>query len=455
MTDRLPSGSPRLDAILGGGLLANSISLIIGLPGSGKTILAQQYLFANSTRERPGIYCPTVSESLDKMLGFVRSQAYFDREALGERVFYEDLSQSLHAGGLPAVLDQVTGILRERRAGLVVIDSFKALRPYAPSEEGFRRFLHGLAECFAGFALSTLWVGEYGVEQLESMPEAAVADAILSLGTEQVGVRDRRVIRVLKLRGSAYLSGGHSYQITDRGLDAFPRLADPMELGEPAAPSAVRSGIPGLDELVGGFQSGTSVLLMGPPGVGKTVLGLHFIMAGVSRGEPAIITTFRENPSQLERVARSFGLTLAVPGLTMLYRAPVDLRLDQWVYQLLEAVEATGTRRVLIDSLRDLSAVAWDPGSFHEYLYSLLQRLGRAGVTVVMTEESSDLFGLTAVDSPAAGVVDDVFLLHYVRRDGLWSRVVRVLKSRGRSHSSAEAPLRIIDRGLEVVPGGD
>ncbi len=464
MTARLSSGSPRLDGILCGGLLANSTSLIIGLPGSGKTILAQQYLFANATRERPGIYCSTVSESLEKMLGFAQGQAYFDRDALGERVFFEDLSGVLHAGGLPAVLDRLTGLLQERRPGLLVIDSFKALRAYARTEEVFRRFLHGAVERLSAFALSSLWVGEYAAEQLESMPEAAVVDAIIALRTDRLGARDNRALRVLKLRGSAYLTGEHAYEISDRGVDTFHRLADSAEEREQATDSTVAlteaavvgSGIPGLDELVGGFPAGASILLMGPTGVGKTVLGLHFVLQGLRRGEPGVIATFQENPAQLERTAASFGLTLAHPELSLLYRAPVGVRLDQWASQLLDIVEAAGAKRLLIDGLGDLSAVSWDPGSFREYLYSLLQRLARAGVTAVLTQEIPELFGITSmagVHSPH--VVDFVLLLHYVDRDGLWSRAVRVLKTRGRSHSSAAAFLRISDRGLEVASADD
>ena len=464
MTARLSSGSPRLDAILGGGLLAHSTSLIIGLPGSGKTILAQQYLFANATRERPGLYCPTVSESLEKMLGFAQGQAYFDRDALGERVFYEDLSGVLHAGGLPAVLDQLTSLLQERRPGLVVIDSFKALRAYAATEELFRRFLHAVAERLSAYALSSLWVGEYAAEQLESMPEGAVVDAIISLRTDRLGARDSRALRVLKLRGSAFLTGEHAYEISDQGLDAFPRLADPIEAREqaidsvvaPSEPAVLRSGIPGLDELVGGFPAGASILLMGPTGAGKTVFGLHFVLQGLRRGEPGVIATFQEDPVQLEGVAASFGLTLAQPGLSLLYRAPVGVRLDEWVCELLDIVEATGAKRMMIDGLGDLSAVAWDPESFREYLYSLLQRLARAGVTVMLTQEIPELFGITSVAGvPSPHVVDFVLLLQYVDREGLWTRAVRVLKSRGRSHSSAAAPLRIIDRGLEVASAGE
>ena len=127
---RLSSGSERIDQVLGGGLVANGINLVIGRPGSGKTILCEQYVFHNATVERPALYLSTVSESLDKMLRYGESLEYFDNRAIGTRVIYEDLGHCLSDQGLAGVLERVTTLLRERRPGIVVIDSFKALRDY-------------------------------------------------------------------------------------------------------------------------------------------------------------------------------------------------------------------------------------------------------------------------------------------------------------------------------------
>src|SRR5215207_4964361 len=125
MSERLSSGHPRLDAVLGGGVPANGINMLIGLPGSGKTILAQQYVFANATPERPALYLATVSEPFDKILRYGQTLAFFDRKAVGRSVFYEDLGTVLNERGLAGVLEQVNTLIKERRPGLIVIDSFK------------------------------------------------------------------------------------------------------------------------------------------------------------------------------------------------------------------------------------------------------------------------------------------------------------------------------------------
>ena len=457
MADRILSGSAGLDLVLGGGLLRNATNLIIGRPGSGKTILAQQYLFRNTTVERPGLYFSTVSEPLDRMLRFAEGLSFFDRRAIGRSVFFEDLSPALHANGLTGAADHLGAQLLERRPALVVIDSFKALRPYAATEEEYRRFLHTLAAQSLGSAMTSFWVGEYGEEDGAAAPEAAVADAILLLSSQTREGREMRIMRVVKLRGSGFRSGQHVYRISPQGLEVYARFADPVDGDSYDLERGVTaSGVPGLDEILGGFPVGCSTLVLGPAGVGKTVLGLHFILGGAARGEPGVIATLQENPSQLERTARGFGMTLNVPGVTVLYETPVDLYLDQWVHELLDCVERTGARRVVVDSMDGLIWSASDAVTFREAIYSLAQRLSRAGVALLMTQETPDLFGAARTFGDGfIHVADNVLLMNFVNQGGLWTRAVTVLKSRGQSHSSAEAPFRIIDRGMELVPGGE
>jgi circadian clock protein KaiC len=125
--DRLRSGSDRLDLILGGGLPGNAIHLIVGPPGSGKTILAEQYAFANATAQRPAVYLSTVSEPLDKLVRFGQTLEFFDVNSVGQRVFYESLGEDLEEGGLQRTLERLRVLLRERHPGILIIDSFKAL----------------------------------------------------------------------------------------------------------------------------------------------------------------------------------------------------------------------------------------------------------------------------------------------------------------------------------------
>lgn len=134
MTPRIPSGSPGLDGILGGGLAADSITLVCGPPGSGKTILAEQYVFENATPERPAVYMSTVSEPHEKIIRYGQSLDFFDAGRVGRDVFYEDLGTPLVNDGLPAVAAAIDAVLKDRRPGILVIDSFKALGAFASTE---------------------------------------------------------------------------------------------------------------------------------------------------------------------------------------------------------------------------------------------------------------------------------------------------------------------------------
>lgn len=451
MTDRLPSGSDRLDAVLGGGLPLNGITLLAGRPGSGKTILAQQYLFGNATVDRPALYLSTVSEPLEKILRYGQSLDYFDTSALGASVFYEDLGQTLNDQGLPGVLARVTELLRQRRPGLVVIDSFKALRVYATDAGAFRRFLHELAGRLSAMAVTSFWVGEYGDADASDAPEFAIADAILSLSADNTAEREMRVLQVLKLRGSGFLTGKHTYRLSRAGLEVFPRLADPIDVasyGEGV--ERISSGVPALDGMLSeGYWRGSSTLVAGPSGAGKTLLGLHFIFAGAQRGETGVIATFQENPVQLQRILQGFSWSLQDAGIELMYRSAVDLYLDEWVHDFLETVERTGARRVLIDSLGDLRAAAGDELRFREYVYSLLQRCARANVSVMMTQEVPELFGVTRLSEYGIShLSDNVVLLQFLRGDSALKRALTVLKTRGSAHDQHLRQYEITAEGV-------
>src|SRR5215470_7841433 len=200
MSDRLLSGQESLDAVLDGGLPGNAITLIVGRPGSGKTILAQQYVFRNGRPDRPAVYFSTVSEPLEKIVRFGQSLAFFDTAAIGTSVFYEDLGTTVHRDGLSGVAEHLGRVIRERRPGLIVIDSFKALQAFAPDYGEFRKFLHQLAGRLGAFPAASLWVGEYEDAEIASMAEFAVADAILNLTSERVGQREARFLQVKKLQ---------------------------------------------------------------------------------------------------------------------------------------------------------------------------------------------------------------------------------------------------------------
>lgn len=455
--DRIRSGNAQLDSILDGGLPANAINLLIGEPGTGKTVLADQYVFQNATEERPAIYYSTVSEPLDKLMRYGQTLSFFRPEAMGKSVFFQPLSEELRAGGLEAVVKMIAEDIKTRRPGVMVIDSFRALAAFA-DPQAYRSFLADLAELLTAFPVTAFWVGEYTAQDIARAPEFAVCDSILSLSREDSGMREYRNIQVLKLRGSGFLAGKHSCRITEDGIKIFPRLADPGDVSEyPALTSRTSSGIPAVDGLVQrGFLSGSSTLVAGPAGSGKTLMGLHFILAGISTGQPGIIATLQENPTQLGSIAQGFGWSLNSEGLHLRYTSAVDLYIDEWIHGLLDTIEETGARRVVIDSLGDVQSSSRDSMQFHEFVYSFIQRCAREGVSNLLTLELPELFEVKRLtENSFSHLADNVVLLRYIYNRSRIKRTLTVIKSRGTYHDPGVHEFEITGDGIVLKRDSD
>jgi circadian clock protein KaiC len=363
------------------------------------------------------------------------------------------VGELLGTKGLSGVLERIDALVKEHRPGMLVVDSFKALSFYAADQGEFRRFLHSLSGRLSAFPVTSLWLGEYDRAELTTAPEFAVADAIVSLSSDRASQRELRVLQVLKLRGSGFLSGTHAYRLSAAGIEVFPRLADPVDpAAYPLPTERISSGIPVLDAmLTDGYWPGVATLVAGPSGAGKTLMGLHFVVSGARRGEPGIIASLQENPTQLERVAQGFGWSLAEDGIELLYRSPVDLYIDQWVYELLAAIERTGARRVLIDSLGDLAFAAGDQMRYREYLYSLVQRCSRLGVSLLMTYELPELFQLIRLSEVGVShVSDNVVVLQYLRHQSELRRTLTVLKTRASLHQPQVREFTITPEGITL-----
>lgn len=455
MIERLPTGDRRLDDILNGGLLKNAINLIVGVPGSGKTILSQQLVFHNATTDHPALYLSTLSEPLDKILRYGETLSFFDRSAIRDgRIVYEDMGQPLREHGLDAALAAVDRYLKELRPGIVVFDSFTSFREMARDATEFGRFLYKLTRHLTPSATSSIWNSPYSRDQALTAPEFAVADAIVALDVRRIAEREIRLLQVMKLRGSGFRTGEHAYRITDAGVTVFPRLADVHDVSRyELTGGRAASGIKALDDLLGdgGYWTGATTAIAGPSGIGKTLMGLHFLYRGAEVGEPGVLATFEENETQLSRIVGSFGWSIDNPNVHVMNRGVVDLNIDEWVYELIDTVERTGSKRVVVDSLADLAAVAGDRTRFREWMYSLIQRFTRAGISLMLIVEIGDLFHVTRISEDAIShLADNVVLLQYVREGAELGRALTVIKTRAMRHHPTVYRYEITQNGFEL-----
>jgi circadian clock protein KaiC len=453
---RIASGNEALDGILGGGYIADSTNLVMGLPGTGKTVLAQSIAFHAATPERPALFISTVSEPMDRMLRYVQQFEFFDPDKVGEALLYEDLSEVLRSGDVTSAVGQIVELIKEYRPAILVIDSFKALHAFAASANEFRTALSVLSSVLSSLAVTSFWVGEYSSGEIVDLPEFAVADSVVELVLTKTGTGDLRYLRVSKLRGSGFAVGEHAFRIGPGGLEMFPRIVTPnVPLDYQMASMRASTGVEALDAMLfEGVWKGSSTIVFGPPGSGKTLLGLHFIFRGIERGEKGLIVTMQENPTQLQRIVQGFGWDLqeALDSgmLCLRYISPVGTSMDEIVTRASEDARREGSQRVLVDSINDLAS-AVDEDRFRDFMYSFVQYLAVNGISAVMTHETSDLFSTTVHSSYGIShMSDNVILLTYVRRDATIKRAIAVIKTRGSGHDPGMREFVIAREGIVV-----
>jgi circadian clock protein KaiC len=447
---RITTGSPELDEILGGGFPANSINIIMGEPGSGKTILAERMIFANASDDRPILYLTTLSEPLDKLVRYLQQFRFFDPDKLSGAIVYDSIGAELAARGVGALIPKLKDAIQEMRPKIIIVDSFKAIHDLASSVPEMRRMLYEMAGLLTAYDTTTFLIGEYSEHHIPIFPEFAVADAMIELARSKLSTRDERFLRVLKLRGSSYLEGLHGFRITLDGLEVYPRLVSPkIAPGYELLRRRIPTGVPGLDELLGGgFYAGRCTLVAGSSGTGKTTLGLQFAIEGLRRGEPCMYVNFEENPTQLASQLRDVGSDLDEAcrnGLQLLYASPVELQIDSIVSQMSRFARQNGFGRIVVDAIGDLAIACEDAQRYHGYLYALVQHFAVHGVTALLTHESH----VETVDARVSALCDNLLSL-CVDFKNTARRTLRIVKARGLEHSLDPQTMHITAKGAWI-----
>ncbi len=449
-----PTGIPGLDYVLGGGIRRGSLVMIVGPPGSGKTTLATQHAFARAREGARSIIFTAFSEPSGKLIEHLGTFTFFDHALLGEQVQVLSLQAFLERG-LAAAGDEIVAAARQARAELIVLDGFSSLRTAASSTPETREFLYAVSGRLAILGLTTMITSEAEPRDTTLYPEATTADVIIGIYSSLSGVRQRRGLEVIKARGASPRSGLHGFAVGEAGVAVYPRLEsrvvvntveeaddadDPGELGPRVEPARVRFDLPELDTILGGgLTRDTQTLLLGQIGTGKTILALHFALAGVRAGEHVVYFSLRENRRQLLQKATLFGLGEALRaalapggGLTLVRLPSVELDTDLVTTRLLDTLDQTGARRLVIDSVAELErqVAASDERRMSNYAAALVESLRARGITALLAREiaTADTDPLGSASNALAILSENVIILRRVEHDDRQHRVLAVQK---------------------------
>jgi circadian clock protein KaiC len=459
--ERVQTGIAALDHLLQGGIPAGAAVLVVGRPGSGKTILAHQIMFHNGSPEAKAIYLTTLAEPQIKVMKFQQEFSFFDASKFQRSVIYHDLGSHLRMGGPSRCLEVLDDLLQKHQPSLIILDTIKTLADMISSVSAYREFLTDLSLRLATWGCTALLLGEYSEEEIGIRPESAIADGIIYLSGTEERQQQKRFLRILKMRGTAFSGGETFFKITGDGLKLFPRLNPELkdQVYDLQTDRRFSTGVAGLDEMTdGGYPMGTTTLLSGATGTGKTLLSLHFAYAGLAVGEPVIYVTFEENPRQIVRDGFRIGLDLQPyidnGLLQIVHSSPMELDLDEHVFMLQSAVREMEAKRLIIDSITAFEVSVRDPVKYIDYMWSMTDFFKTRGVTVQLNHEVHDSANVTELTKHAFScVADNIVALRYIQVGQELRRAVRVVKVRGSAHGITLKELVIGPGGVTVADG--
>jgi circadian clock protein KaiC len=458
---RLNTGVRNLDALFMGGLPKGTVAVLAGPPGAGKTILAQQICFHNASTDSRVLYFSTLSEPTAKTLRYLSQFDFFDATKIDAGIQFIDLGVILRADGLEPAAKLIMEHVKKVKPSIVVVDSFKAFDDLAKSHEELRKFGYEIAVNLMAWEAPALLLGEYGPRDLATNPVFSVIDGLVTLQQREQSGEQQRFIQISKMRGTEHSRDEHSFVITQNGIEVFaPRVTiqrDDRDDRKTTEPQRLRTGISKLDELLGnGIPVGSSLLIAGVAGTGKTVLGLEFLYRGAQAGEKGIIFSFEETEERLRASARGLGWDLDAEidrGLIEIVFIPQpNIMVEGHLLMMRERVEKLEAKRVVVDSVSVFLHKVKDPQIAREktfQLASVIQNARAVGFLATDIPYGSSQLSRFGVEET---VVDGVILLTSSEEVFERQRYIEVYKLRNTAHSKGRHNLVIEQGGIRIFP---
>lgn len=466
-TPRLATGIPGLDEILHGGFIGGRLYLVDGEPGAGKTTLALQFLRQGVSEGEPCLYV-TLGETAGELKAGAESHRWSldgmeiaelitdEDQLLGdaELTMYHPSEVELHET-TRRIIEAVERIKPRR----MVLDSLSELRLLAQSSLRYRRQILALKQFFIGRNCTVLLLDDRSGDSVDTQVHS-IAHGVIALErlvpTYGPAVRQ---LRVTKFRGSDFISGQQDLVVRRGGLEVFPRLR-PSDHGSPYSREVVPSGVPALDELLGGgTQRGTATLLIGPAGTGKSTIAAQYASAAARRGELAVIYTFEEPRALLLDRLRALGLAEGNGGhpegrLRVEQIDPADVLPSQFTNRVRQAVEGDGARVIVIDSLNGFFNAMPEERALTVQLHELLSYLGNHGVATFLVAAQSGMMMGNAMHNvvDASYLADTVMLFRMYEHAGSVRKALSVMKKRSGPHEATIRQLWFDAEGVHLSP---
>jgi circadian clock protein KaiC len=439
--ERVTTGIEGLDLVLGGGLPKGGISIVQGTPGAGKTILGNQLCFHHVANGGRALYVTLLAENHARMLQHMGQLSFFNTSVVPDRLYYISAFRTLEEHGLKGLLDLLRREVLNRDATLLILDGLIAVEESAATARDFKKFIHEL-QAQATLSDCTMLLLT-GAPSKPISPEHTMVDGVLELRSELYGRRAERDLQVHKMRGIDVIRGRHTVRIDSSGMLVFPRLEG--LLAHPTADGGVSgasrsTGLKELDRMTGGgLPRGSTTLLIGPAGSGKTTLGLH-MLTQCSVEEPGLLFGFYETPAALEVKAAAIKLPLRKliksGAVEVIWQPTTEAMIDEIGHRLLAAVRRRGVMRLVVDGLGGFERLAPDRSRLDAILSAFNNEFFNLGTTTLYIAEAEVSGGIKGV--PLDGLVlkgvspvaQNILLMRYVELRSTLYRMLSVLKVR-------------------------
>jgi circadian clock protein KaiC len=448
------SGISGLDEILGGGFIRPSTMLIAGVTGTGKTTITMQSIFNAAKEDEVCMFITAMSEPIAMINNFMSRFSFYNISLMGKgNVKYVSLDSSLIKNGSLAIINEIEKNIELIKPDRIVIDPINVLTCWMNDNEK-REFYYDLFTKIKGWNSLVLITSELLEDDIWKDEVSYVTDGIIYLSNEKV--RDTRVrnLEILKIRGQAYQAGKHSYRITNNGLTIYPIL----QAVEKQVPLNERTttGITGLDKMIeGGLIKGSSTLISGGSGTGKTIMGLQFAVACALKGEPVVFVAFEEEPQIIKNNALTFGWDIEKfenKGLFKIIPCSAhQMDINENAISIKKQIEEISAQHVVIDNINGFRFSVGDGDKLSEHVNVLSKYFRSKNITSIFINEVPELMGSTTISGDGTTfILDNIILLRYIEMESEMKKAISVLKMRGSNHDKEIRELVITKKGIEV-----